>query len=115
MSLFTPSDSEVTHPYQHKKLFNVQDFAETIFGFPSIISYTWHEIAKKEINAVTGGTPRLINILCDNALLVGYARGVHIIDRTIVTDVVKNMTCWDLRISDRPPKPPQANQIATSK
>jgi len=48
ISLFTPSDSEVTHPYQHKKLFNVQDFAETIFGFPTIISYTWHEIAKLE-------------------------------------------------------------------
>ncbi|MHA1669484.1 MAG: DEAD/DEAH box helicase [Promethearchaeota archaeon] len=48
ISLFTPSDSEVTHPYQHKKLFNVQEFAESVFGFPSIISYTWHEIAKKE-------------------------------------------------------------------
>jgi len=51
MSLFKPSDSEVTHPYQHKKMFNVQDFAETIFGFPSIISYTWHGIAKREMNA----------------------------------------------------------------
>ncbi|KKN32511.1 hypothetical protein LCGC14_0813110 [marine sediment metagenome] len=53
ISYFTPSDSEVAHPYQHKKLFNVQDFAETILGFPSIISYTWHEIAKivKKINS----------------------------------------------------------------
>ena len=47
ISYFTPSDSEVAHPYQHKKLFNVQDFAETILGFPSIINYTWHEIAKR--------------------------------------------------------------------
>jgi len=51
ISYFTPSDSEVAHPYQHKKLFNVQDFAETILGFPSIINYTWHEIAK-----ITQGT-----------------------------------------------------------
>ncbi|KKM90222.1 hypothetical protein LCGC14_1240810 [marine sediment metagenome] len=53
ISYFTPSDSEVAHPYQHKKLFNVQDFAETILGFPSIINYTWHEIAKtvKNINS----------------------------------------------------------------
>ncbi|KKM85321.1 hypothetical protein LCGC14_1290220 [marine sediment metagenome] len=53
ISYFTPSDSEVAHPYQHKKLFNVQDFAETILGFPCIISYTWHEIAKivKGINS----------------------------------------------------------------
>ncbi|MBD3341655.1 MAG: hypothetical protein GF353_21300 [Candidatus Lokiarchaeota archaeon] len=49
LSLFTPTDSEVKHPYQHKKLFNVQEFVETIFGFPSIISYTWHEISKKEL------------------------------------------------------------------
>ena len=47
MSLFSPSESEVAHPYQHKKMFNIQDFAETIFGFPTIITYTWHEIAKK--------------------------------------------------------------------
>jgi len=51
MALFTPSDSEVTHPYQHKKLFNLQAFTETIFGFPSIITYTWHDIAQREINA----------------------------------------------------------------
>ncbi len=82
-------------------------------GDDSIVSFSPE--AKEEINAATGGTPRVINILCDNALLVGYARGVHIIDRTIVTDVIRNMTCWDLRISDRPPKPPQANQIIASK
>jgi len=51
MSLFSPSESEVAHPYQHKKLFNIQDFAETIFGFPTIITYTWHEIAKQSFGA----------------------------------------------------------------
>jgi len=46
ISLFTPTDSEVAPPFQHKKLFNLQEFTETIFGFPNIINYTWHEIAK---------------------------------------------------------------------
>ena len=46
ISWFAPSDSEVTHPYQHKKMFNLQSFAETSMGFPKIINYTWHEIAK---------------------------------------------------------------------
>ncbi|WP_371805244.1 DEAD/DEAH box helicase [Candidatus Lokiarchaeum ossiferum] len=46
VSWFAPSDSEVTHPYQHKKMFNLQSFAETSMGFPKIINYTWHEIAK---------------------------------------------------------------------
>ncbi len=44
---FTPSDTEVSNPYQHKKLFDVQSFAETCVGFPDIINYTWHSIAKK--------------------------------------------------------------------
>ena len=52
ISLFTPSDSEVAHPYQHKKLFDIQVFAETLMGFPSIISYTWHEIAKRKRNTL---------------------------------------------------------------
>lgn len=44
---FTPSDVEVTHPYQHKKLFDVQAFAESFVGIPEIINYTWHGIARK--------------------------------------------------------------------
>ena len=48
---------------------------------------------------VTGGIPRLINVLCDNALLVGYARGVRSVDSPIVNDVLQDMTCWGLRAS----------------
>ncbi|MHA1721329.1 MAG: AAA domain-containing protein [Promethearchaeota archaeon] len=51
ISWFTPSESEVTHPYQHKKIFNLRAFIETIIGFPGIINYTWHEIAKHPSNA----------------------------------------------------------------
>ncbi len=53
-----------------------------------------------DIHAATDGIPRLVNILCDNALLVGYAQGVHSIDRTIVLSVLRDMTCWGLRTSD---------------
>ncbi len=55
LSLFTPSESEPTHPYQHKKLFNLRLFAETVFGFPNnIISTTWHEIAKEVLKTNSG-------------------------------------------------------------
>lgn len=47
---FTPSDSEVSHPYQHKKLFDVQAFVDSFIGFPDIINYTWHGIAKIVFN-----------------------------------------------------------------
>ncbi len=53
--------------------------------------------AKADIHAATDGIPRLINILCDNALLVGYARGVHIIEGSMVSQVLADMTCWGLR------------------
>lgn len=50
VSWFTPSESEVTHPYQHKKIFNLRAFIETVIGFPGIINYTWHEIVKHPSN-----------------------------------------------------------------
>jgi general secretion pathway protein A len=54
--------------------------------------------AVAEIYAASNGIPRLINVLCDNALLVGYAKGVHQIDSDIITDVLRDMTCWPLRV-----------------
>ena len=57
----------------------------------------------KDIYAATGGTPRLINVLCDNALLVGYAKGAARITRHIIAEVLRDMTCWGLRVSEPPP------------
>jgi len=65
--------------------------------------------ATADIHAATDGIPRLINILCDNALLVGYAKGVHSIDGPIIAEVLRDMTCWGLRV----PQPvPQAAPVA---
>jgi len=49
---FTPSDTEVSHPFQHKKLFDVQGFAESFVGFPDIINYTWHKIAERKLESI---------------------------------------------------------------
>ena len=60
--------------------------------------------AIEDIYAATGGTPRLINVLCDNALLVGYAKGSNgRIDRSIIAEVLRDMTCWGLRVAEPPP------------
>lgn len=53
-----------------------------------------------DIHSATDGIPRLINVLCDNALLVAYAKGVHRVDRQIIATVLKDMTCWGLHVSD---------------
>lgn len=58
-----------------------------------------------DVFEATNGIPRLINVLCDNALLVGYARGVQTIDRPIVLEVLRDMTCWGLRMPVESPVP----------
>ncbi|RLI62851.1 MAG: hypothetical protein DRO88_11335 [Promethearchaeia archaeon] len=47
---FTPAESEVEHPYQHHKLFDLRKFTETVVGFPALINYTWHEIGAAIFN-----------------------------------------------------------------
>ena len=41
--------------------------------------------ARKELLAITGGVPRLINVVCDSALLLGYSRG----QATIGGDIIR--------------------------
>lgn len=58
--------------------------------------------AKADIYSATNGIPRLINILGDNALLVAYAKGSHSVGREIVAEVLRDMTCWGLRVPANP-------------
>jgi len=43
--------------------------------------------AIEEIWAYSHGNPRLTNIICDNALMLAYARDKHLIERTIINKV----------------------------
>ena len=45
--------------------------------------------AINEIYNCTGGVPRLINVLCDNALVYGYALSIEIITKNIIIDLSK--------------------------
>jgi general secretion pathway protein A len=49
------------------------------------------EKAIKEIYIKSGGIPRLINILCDNALLNGYALDQKLVDEKSVREVAKDL------------------------
>lgn len=53
---------------------------------------TFHNLftpeALETLYRFTKGTPRLINQICDNALLTGYVRGVDQIDATIMNEVI---------------------------
>jgi len=58
--------------------------------------------AVEEIHAATNGIPRMINVLCDNALLVGFTRETNTIDKNIVDDVLRDMTCWGMKVYTQP-------------
>lgn len=67
-------------------------------GRDDMVSFS--EEALAAIHAAAEGTPRLINVLCDNALLVGYSRGVHRLERDIIDEVLRDMTCWGLNAAE---------------
>jgi general secretion pathway protein A len=47
--------------------------------------------ARREIHAVTGGIPRLVNVVCDGALLLGYSRQLAILDASAVREVAADL------------------------
>lgn len=53
--------------------------------------------ALARIHAVSGGVPRLINVVCDGALLLGYGRGLAAIDASCIDEVAR-----DLALIERP-------------
>ncbi len=63
--------------------------------------------ARKELFAVTGGVPRLINVVCDSALLLGYSRQQHVIGDDLIREAAVELRLVPER-SERPaPDPPR--------
>jgi len=52
--------------------------------------------ARKELFAVTGGVPRLVNIVCDGALLTGYGRGLATVGRDVIREVAQDLKLYDV-------------------
>ncbi len=51
----------------------------------------FHSKAVQEIYSFSQGYPRLINIICDHALLTGYASGVKMIDVNVIKECEKEL------------------------
>jgi general secretion pathway protein A len=64
--------------------------------------------ARKELFAVSGGVPRLVNILCDGALLTGYGRGLVTLGRNVIREVAQ-----DLKLCDASENPGAAGGIGS--
>jgi general secretion pathway protein A len=52
-----------------------------------------------EIYKFSQGIPRLINVICDNALLAGFARGAKRLDKSVIRDVI-----GELDVKNKPEK-----------
>ena len=96
------------------------------FTFSDLLGYVHHRIKTASINPETPlvsfddealkhvyrfsqGIPRLINVACDNALLVGFVKNKNIITSEIVQQVICNMVpslgqCNDIHIERTPYK-----------
>jgi type II secretory pathway predicted ATPase ExeA len=48
--------------------------------------------ALESIYSYSGGIPRIVNVLCDNALLTGYALGSREIDTAIIREVAEDLS-----------------------
>ena len=47
--------------------------------------------AVKEVFSFSGGYPRLINIICDHALLTGYASGLNLINKKVIQECEREL------------------------
>jgi len=48
--------------------------------------------ALRELYRITGGTPRLINVICDGALLLGYSRELATLDGGVIREVASDLS-----------------------
>ena len=83
----------------HLRPFNAQECEFYVQERLRLAGYTGKGIFKKgalaEIYAVTGGVPRMVNILCDGALLLGFAREKQMLDRDVIREVATDLEFVD--------------------
>ena len=54
------------------------------------------------VGLATGGTPRLINVLCDTALVYGFGQGAELITAQIVQTVIDDKRQYGIQSAQRP-------------
>jgi len=57
--------------------------------------------ARRELAAVTGGVPRLVNVVCDGALLTGYGRDQLTLDASIIHEVADGLHLIDSPVAEK--------------
>jgi len=76
-----PFDEKEMRKYVEERLRTAGYTGKALFKRPALA----------EIYTQTGGTPRLVNILCDSALLLGYARQLRSLGRAEIRKVAEEL------------------------
>jgi general secretion pathway protein A len=79
----------------HLRPFDPKELDEYIAERLALAGYTGKGIfkrsARREIFAATGGVPRLVNVVCDGALLLGYAREQLVVGPELVREISRDL------------------------
>ncbi len=79
----------------HLRPFDENELSEYVEGRLEKAGYTgrgvFHKKAMRELFRVTEGTPRLINVVCDGAMLVGYARQQPVVGADAIREVARDL------------------------
>lgn len=79
----------------HLRPFDAKELEDYVDERLNLAGYTGRGIfkrgARKELFRVTGGVPRLANVVCDGALLDGYARGVTSFGADVIEEVARGL------------------------
>lgn len=79
----------------HLRPFDENELAEYVEGRLEKAGYTgrgvFNKRALRELFRVTEGTPRLINIVCDGAMLLGYARQQSVVGTDAICEVARDL------------------------
>lgn len=79
----------------HLRPFDEDELAEYVEGRLEKAGYTgrgvFNKRALRELFRVTQGTPRLINVVCDGAMLLGYARQESTIGPDAIREVARDL------------------------
>ena len=79
----------------HLRPFDAEELEHYVDERLRLAGYTGKGIfkrsARKALLALTGGVPRLVNVICDSALLTGYSRGLHSLDGRVIEEVARDL------------------------
>ncbi|MBW2268160.1 MAG: AAA family ATPase [Deltaproteobacteria bacterium] len=79
----------------HLRPFDEKELEDYVDERLSLAGYTGRGIfkrgARKELFRVTGGVPRLVNVVCDGALLGGYAQGLTTLGADAIEEVARGL------------------------